>query len=117
MNNKDFGNSGEEIASKYLVEKGFRIIKRNYRYGKGEIDIIAEIGDTLVFVEVKTRANEKYGPAELAVSLNKQKQIKKIAQLFLIENNILDKECRIDVIAINFIRLDKYNLNHIENAF
>lgn len=117
MNKKDFGNTGENIASKYLVEKGYKIIKRNYRFVKGEIDIIAEINNTLVFVEVKTRANDKFGLAELSISLNKQKQIKKIAELYLIENEIFDKECRIDVIAINFDGKNNFSLNHIINAF
>lgn len=117
MNTKDFGNEGENLASKYLIEKGYKILKRNYRYGKGEIDIIAEIDNILVFVEVKTRANDTYGPAELAISRSKQKQIKKIAELYLIENEIFDKDCRIDVVAINYDKKSSYSLNHIINAF
>jgi putative endonuclease len=116
-NKKSFGDQGESIACKFLAENGYKIVKRNYRFGKGEIDIIAMKEKTLVFVEVKTRNNQNYGPAESAITVGKQKQIHKIAQAFLYENDFSDYDCRIDVIAINYLSRDKYVLNHIVNAF
>lgn len=116
-NKKAFGDEGENIACKFLVENGYKIVKRNYRFGRGEIDVIAQKDSTLVFVEVKTRKNQNFGPAELAVTFGKQKQIRKIAEAFLCENDYSEFDFRIDVIAINFKDEDKYSLNHIENAF
>jgi len=98
--NKQKGNEGEEIAAKFLQEKGWKIIVRNYRYGKGEIDIVAEDGECLVFVEVKFRKSLEKGPPENAFTKNKIKQVKKIAELYLYQNEIKDKLCRIDAIAI-----------------
>ncbi len=114
---KKAGDAGEEIAAQYLQNKGYQIIERNYRYGHGEIDIIARINDTLVFAEVKSRSSLEYGEPEYAVTKAKQNQIKKIAQAYLFEKNIKDQDCRLDVIAIMFIAKNKYTLNHLENAF
>ncbi|MBU2493373.1 MAG: YraN family protein [Bacteroidetes bacterium] len=116
-NKKQFGESGEELASDYLIKKGYKIIKRNWRFSHGEIDIIAKDNNTLVFVEVKTRRNLEFGPPELAVPKSKQIQIKKMAEAYLYINEIKDQECRIDVIAILMIDKDTPQINHIKNAF
>lgn len=114
---KDLGRLGEEIAEKYLKEKGFRIIINNYRSGKGEIDIIAEDPDDgyLVFLEVKTRYSLKYGAPEYSITRAKQKQIKKIAELYLFENGIREKDCRFDVITI--ILKKEPVITYYKNAF
>lgn len=113
----DFGKYNEDLACKLIEEKGYTIIERNYRYGnRGEIDIVAEDGDILVFIEVKARKTDEFGPAEIAVTKNKQKQIKKMASLFLFEKEISNRICRIDVIAVNYPD-GKPILNHIVNAF
>lgn len=114
---KSFGNYGEDLACKFLVKKGYRIVERNYRFGHGEIDIVAKDGDTLVFVEVKTRENLEFGPPELAVTKNKQRQIKKISEGYLYEKEITNTVCRIDVIAILNRKGYKPVINHIINAF
>ncbi len=114
---KSFGEKGEELAAEYLKSLGYEIIQRNYRFGHGEIDIIAKDKETLVFVEVKTRENLKFGPPELAITKKKQRQIKKIGEAYLYENNISDTQCRIDVIAILMERNKQPKLNHIINAF
>ena len=116
-NKKEFGDQGESIACNFLLENGYKIVKRNYRFGKGEIDVIATKDKLIIFLEVKTRNNQNFGPAELAVTKGKQNQVRKIAESFLYENNFTDYDCRIDVIAINYQGRDKYNLNHIINAF
>lgn len=113
---KQKGNKGEELAVSFLVEKGFEIIERNYRYGKGELDIIARQEDFLVFVEVKSRESLEYGLPEEAITKKKTTQIRKIAGAYLAEKNITDENIRFDVVAILFLN-DEVTINHYENAF
>ena len=72
------GKQGEDLAAAHLADNGYRILQRNYRSVFGEIDIVAEEGDTLVFVEVKSRRSEAYGDAQLAVGPEKQRQISRV---------------------------------------
>lgn len=118
-NNKSIGAEGEDLAAEYLCKKGFTIIERNYRYGKGELDIIANdpAKRYLVFVEVKTRKNLEYGEPEYAITKNKIRQIRKIAESYLYEKEITEIECRFDIIAILWNRELKPIINHYENAF
>ena len=119
LNRKDLAAKGEELATEILANKGYTIIERNYRYGHGEIDIIANDPDSkcTVFVEVKSRKNLEFGEPEYAVTKAKQRQIRKVAELYLFEKEIREIDCRFDVIAILFE--DFYNpiINHYENAF
>ena len=114
---KQFGNRGEDIAADFLESKGYEIIERNYHYGHGELDIIAKDGKILVFVEVKTRKNLEFGPPELAITKNKQRQVRKVAEAYLIEKNIIDTDVRIDVVAILLQKNLPPKITHIENAF
>lgn len=116
---KSFGNKGEDLAAEFLTGKGYEIIERNYRYGKGEIDIIAMDNERtqLVFVEVKSRHNLDYGYPEEQISKGKQKQIRKIAEAYFYEKEIEGVDCRIDVVAILFQGNKAPYINHIENAF
>ncbi|NWF87873.1 MAG: YraN family protein [Ignavibacteriaceae bacterium] len=116
---KIFGNEGEELAVEFLVNKGYQIIKRNYRYGKGEIDIIAKDPNEegLVFIEVKSRKNLDFGYPEESVTKNKIKQLKRIAELYLYENNVREILCRFDVISILIIANEKPRIEHLINAF
>ena len=115
--NKNVGDRGEDLAVDLLTKKNYKIIERNYRFGHGEIDIIAKDKDVLVFLEVKTRKNLEFGPPELAVTKNKQRQIRKIAEMYLVENKISDIDCRMDVVAILLKQNLPPEINHIENAF
>ncbi|MBK7257733.1 MAG: YraN family protein [Ignavibacteriae bacterium] len=94
------GGYGEQLARAFLVREGFRILEMNYRFHHGEIDIIAEEGDVLVFCEVKTRTNDRYGAPELAVTALKQRQIRKIALGYITVRGLHDRVCRFDVVAI-----------------
>ena len=116
---KKVGQEGEDLATEVLISKGYEIIKRNYRFGKGEIDIIANDPGTgyLVFVEVKSRVNLEYGLPEYSITRNKIRQIKKIAELYLYENNIQQIDCRFDVVTILFRPKVKPVINHYINAF
>ena len=115
--NKNIGQIGEDIAARLLSDKGYEIVERNYRYGHGEIDIIARDNEELVFVEVKTRKNLEYGEPEYSITVSKQKQIRKIAEAYLYEKDISDTDCRIDVVAIILSEDKNHYINHIVNAF
>ena len=118
---KDLGDAGEDFAVTYLQSQGYNIINRNFRYSRfAEVDIIAEIDGTIIFVEVKTRHSNKYGRPSEAVSINKQRKIIEAAMKFLQDNNYFDNSCRFDVIEV-FANKNKdfngWSLNHIKDAF
>jgi len=94
------GQTGEELATAYLQKAGYKILIRNYRQKCGEIDIIAEDKGTLVFVEVKTRKNTSFGIPFAAVTEKKQRQIGRVAQVYLSRNNLFNRPARFDVISI-----------------
>lgn len=111
------GLAGEELACAYLRRKNYDIITRRFRMFRGEIDIVARDGPTLVFVEVKARADESFGRPEESVTPGKQRQIRKIAQGYLMENPPGDAACRFDVISILFGDGNAYRLEHFVDAF
>ncbi len=115
----NLGKKGEDITVDFLRKKGFIIFKRNYHSRFGEIDIIAEKGDLLLFVEVKTRFyNALVSPAQ-AVDPVKQNRIKQTAKSFISKTHI-DYRCRYDVAEITVREENgklKYSLNYIKNAF
>ncbi len=115
-NKRKNGTIGENIAVEYLKEKGYHILQRNYRYDRGEIDIIAEDSNVLVFVEVKARRSKQYGEPEDAVTPQKRKKIRATADGYLFEHNIDDKICRFDVLAITYER-NEVLIRHIIEAF
>ncbi len=100
MNNKIKGNKGENIACDFLKKKNFKIIERNFSCKFGEIDIIAEDGNFLVFVEVKRRLTEKYGRPCEAVNYKKQKTIAFCATYYLSRMSLMGKPVRFDVVEI-----------------
>ena len=110
--NKLKGDFGEEKAAKYLKKQKYKIIKRNFKNNIGEIDIIAKYEKTVVFVEVKTRTDEKYGFASEAVDLKKQQKIRAVASMYAQKENI--DNMRFDVIEV-YLKEDR--INHIINAF
>ena len=116
-NTQALGLRGEEIACAYLKKKKYAIVTRRFRMFRGEIDIIARDGPTLVFVEVKARADESFGRPEESVTPGKQRQIRRIAQGYLVENPLGDSSCRFDVISILFAGGDGYRLEHFVDAF
>lgn len=116
-NSKKLGFKGESIAEELLKAKGYSIIKRNFRFGKGEIDIIAKDGNCLVFVEVKTRKNLNFGEPEYAITQSKIKQLKKMAEAYFYVNGIVNQDCRFDVITIIGEKKEDLKINHIINAF
>jgi len=96
------GQAGESIAASFLEKQGFKIIEKNWRYSRmGEIDIIAEDKNTLVFIEVKSRSSDRFGSPLESVDERKFNKIKKLAEIYLsrLENNTYD-EIRFDLIGI-----------------
>ncbi|WP_371371282.1 YraN family protein [Sporomusa aerivorans] len=116
MNHIDIGDSGEQLAVRYLNNLGYKILATKYRAKVGEIDIIAKDKEFLVFVEVKTRRSVAYGfPAE-AVTLRKQQKIINAALCFLSQRGLNDTACRFDILEVYLLR-DELRCNHIINAF
>ncbi len=110
------GNRGENEACKYLKKKGYRILERNFRKRYGEIDIIAQKGSVISFVEVKTRARTDFGTAGEAVGFKKQQRIIHTAQAYIMEQNI-DAAFSFDIIEVYYTKNRIDSINHLENAF
>jgi putative endonuclease len=110
------GKEGEEIAVRFLREKGYGIIQQNYIFGHGEIDIIARDGDMLVFVEVKSRASDEYGPPEDAVTQRKAGLVRRTAEGYLFTRKLDEIACRFDVIAIDR-KGGRTEIRHLIDAF
>jgi len=94
------GAWGERLAETYITQLGWKIIERNHRTPYGEIDLIAQLGDDLVFIEVKTRSNRDYGLPEESVTPKKQAHLIQAAQHYMQERSEFTGNWRIDVIAI-----------------
>ena len=116
---KQLGDEGEEIAVEHLKEKGYEIIERNYRFGKGEIDIVAKDPETnyTIFIEVKSRKNLEFGDPVYSITKNKIKQIKRMAELYLYDKEIDEIDCRFDVVTVLLRGKQKPIIEHYENAF
>lgn len=114
MNNIQKGRLGEEIALKYIVSKGGKIIEKNYKTKIGEIDLIAKLNGEIVFVEVKSRSNINYGYPSEAVNYKKRKKITTVAKFYILDNSLQNISIRFDVIEVY---LSDRKINHIVNAF
>jgi putative endonuclease len=109
------GNRGEREAARWLQRRGFRILARGYRTPRGEVDLIARDGDTVVFIEVKTRRAGQ--PAE-AVTPEKQRRLSLAAIHFLKRHNLLDERSRFDVVALVWPEASPLpSIEHFRNAF
>lgn len=108
------GDAGERMAARALQKKGYRILERNFTAGRHEIDLIAKDGDTVVFVEVKTRSEGGFGLPCEAVTVQKQRFLRLAALSYLKQNNLLERAARFDVVEVY---RDSGQIRHIENAF
>jgi putative endonuclease len=113
---KATGDEGELLAVKFLEQAGFKILQRNYRYDRGEIDIVAEDNSELVFVEVKSRHTQTFGTPEDAITLKKESYLKRTAEGYLFQHNLEDKACRFDVIAVDW-NGGQPEIRHIKKVF
>lgn len=116
MNNISIGQIGEKLASKYLKKLGYKILTNNYHNALGEIDIIAQDKDTTVFVEVKMRSSLSMGYPREAVEFHKQNKIRTVATQYLKSNQLLESNCRFDVVEIIGDSKD-YTMDHFKDAF
>jgi putative endonuclease len=109
------GIKGECLVAEYLTKKGFKILAKNYRARCGEIDLIAQKDEYVLFVEVKTRKTN-YFPIASVVTYAKQKKIVNTAQLFVLKNQIKDKVLRFDIATVTCAE-HGYKIEYLENAF
>ncbi|MEC3874138.1 YraN family protein [Chryseobacterium salviniae] len=112
----DFGKKAEELAANFLLKNGYKILARNFRYQKAEIDIIAEKDNLIIICEVKARSTDVFNLPQEAVNKKKIKLLVSAADYYLKEFNVLN-EVRFDIISV--LPDEKQNLviEHIQNAF
>jgi putative endonuclease len=115
---KDLGDLGEKIAEKFLKDKGYKILDKNFRYSNfGELDIITGKDDDIIFFEVKTR--KMTGPSEFLpednITRDKQKKLIKLAEIYL-SKHLAAAGWQIDILAIEVYRNGNYDIRHTENA-
>ncbi len=113
---KPLGSEGEDLAVRFLQKKGYRIVARNYKTPVGEIDIIARDGDTIVFIEVKTRTDISFGYPFEAVNKRKRQKLKNLALLYL-KRQGKESPVRFDVLSIFYMDNGKKDIEHIKDAF
>ncbi|MCK4546498.1 MAG: YraN family protein [Candidatus Eisenbacteria sp.] len=112
------GRRGEEAAVRHLEARGYRIIERNYRWHRAEIDVIAQHRGVLIFIEVKARRGEKFGSPERAVDQRKQSQIARVAAHYLRVRGLEGTDCRFDVLALmEAPDSSGWFIDHIQDAF
>ena len=117
MNDRaEAGRAGERLAASFLERAGHRIITRNYRTPRGEIDLITEDGDDLVFVEVRLRRSSGYGGPAASVTPGKRRRLIRAAARYLAEGGDADRNCRFDVVSIT-AEGDRHRIEHHRNAF
>ncbi len=112
-----FGQEGESAAEQYLRHKGYRIVARNLRSSLGELDLVAEDGQVLVFVEVKARRTDAFGGAIHAVHQWKQEKLIQLAAQYLARHHIKGRLCRFDVVLLQGTDAVASQIEHIQNAF
>ena len=117
MNNAELGKTGEEKAATFLEAKKMIVLDRNYRFMRAEVDIVASTDREIVFVEVKTRRNIRYGEPEESIDDNKKKQLFKVAGAWLHERRMEGAPVRFDVVTVMNPNEKGEKINHIEGAF
>jgi len=123
MGASEAGRRGENLAATYLEGLGLVVMERNYRFERGEIDLVCfepasphSPNGTIVFVEVKARSTDRFGSPEEAVSATKRRHVTRVAEAFLYEHRLDGAPCRFDVVSV---RLGGQNpvIRHIKHAF
>ncbi len=112
----DLGNLAEELAATFLEKKGYKILVKNFRYQRGEIDIIAEFNNQIIIVEVKARGSDIFMEPQEAVTKTKIKSLVMVADFFMKDRN-LNQEVRFDIIAVLPDEKRKLQITHLEDAF
>lgn len=115
-NRRKQGNEGEDLACTFLERAGYQILTRNYRFERGEVDVVAKDGEEIVFAEVKARHSNAFGQPEDAVDETKQAQIADVAEGYLSEHDLEGATVRFDVVAISY-KDGIPQIEHIKDAF
>lgn len=110
------GKEGERVAEQYLRKKGYRVVERNYRCSAGEVDLIVLDRRVIVFVEVKTRTDHRFGTPLEAVEFRKQHKMIQAAQFFLSQKKLHQRDARFDVVGISWPGGEPL-VEHVQNAF
>ncbi|HSM55940.1 MAG TPA: YraN family protein [Candidatus Sulfomarinibacteraceae bacterium] len=114
---KRLGAWGESLAARHLEEQGYEILERNWRCTRGEIDLVAQAGDLLLFVEVKTRRGRRMGLPEDGLTARKSQKLLQLAEIFIYEHEIRDVNWRVDLVAVELDSSGKLlRCEHIPNA-
>lgn len=113
---KSLGSKGEDLAVTFLKKKGYKIISKNYKNYIGEVDIIAQDGETVVFIEVKTRANDSFGYPFESVHKKKRQKLRNLALLYLKKAGE-ELPVRFDVLSIFCTENGNMEIDHIQDAF
>lgn len=114
---QSLGRLGETLAGDLLKNKGYIILERNWRTPYGEIDLISSMGETIVFVEVKTRASSSLGPPEISITNRKAEHMRNAALYFIQQHPEMKADWRIDLITIQMKAGDEAVLiDHFENV-
>lgn len=115
----DIGDRGENVAASFLEENGYRVLERNYRFERNEVDLVCldpNQGGEIVFVEVKTRTGRGYGPPEASVTEEKKAALVEVSRAYLHERQLEGAPARFDVIGI-LVDDGEPEIKHYENAF
>lgn len=124
MSDQDLGRRGERLAAEYLESLGYRVLDRNYRFERNEVDLICfdpKAGEEtphgeIVFVEVKTRSRARYGRPEEAVTAEKQRRVVEVSRAYLYERKLEGAPCRFDVVSI-LMKARGAEVEHFKDAF
>lgn len=114
------GRWGEERAARFLERRGWTVLARNYRFGRREVDLVVRRGDTVAFVEVKTRAGSGFGAPQDAITLLKRREVEAVASDFLRRHRLGQAQVRFDAVAIRVRRGPGHTevaLEHLEDAW
>ncbi|MGI6664077.1 MAG: YraN family protein [Christensenellaceae bacterium] len=115
MDKRQLGKKGEQLAAAYLQERGMILLRENYQIRGGEIDLIMQDGETLVFVEVKTRRSQAFGRGVEAIHAKKMQAMRRTAEQYIYENALQEMPMRFDVIEI-FLKKETTEIQYIKNA-
>ena len=116
VDRKGYGDEGEEAAVRFLEARGYRVRERNYSCRHGELDVVAEHGDTVCFVEVRMRSTAVWGDPAHTVSFAKQRRVVKSALHYLLTQRLRDRMIRFDVISV-VGRGERATVEHLPGAF
>ncbi len=114
--NNILGKRGEELAVRFLEKKNYKILEKNWRYRRAELDIIAKDGEALVFVEVKTKSNNQFGEPESAVDEKKENLMASAGAAYMRKIGH-EWEIRFDIVSIIYTNENDYHIKHFEDAF